>query len=235
MLENRLDTRTHATGRLIFGLSVIFLGSIFLLDEFGLLNASTILRFFWPTVLLGYGLMRLTGTLCRQQMTPGVIFTLIGGWMLLRALHVIPFGIRDFWPVLLIGIGVAMVAGGLGRQRVARGPGEPTSFVNAFAFWSGVDRKVTTTDFRGGDLTAIMGGHDIDLRPARMAGESAVIDLFIVMGGVDLKVPEDWAVSCEALPVMGGIEDRTRPPAGEVKGRLILKGFVMMGGVEVKN
>ena len=76
---------------------------------------------------------------------------------------------------------------------------------------------------------------EIDLRPARMAGPSAVIDLFVIMGGVDMRVPEDWTVSCEAVPIMGGVEDRTRPPAGEPKGRLILRGFIMMGGVEVKN
>jgi hypothetical protein len=34
---------------------------------------------------------------------------------------------------------------------------------------------------------------------------------------------------------MGGVEDMTRAPAGEARGHLILKGLVLMGGVEVKN
>jgi hypothetical protein len=80
-----------------------------------------------------------------------------------------------------------------------------------------------------------MGGHDLDLRPARIASGPAVIDLFVWWGGVDIRVPQDWKVSCEALPIMAGIEDQTRPPAGEAKGHLILKGLVVMGGVEVKN
>jgi len=219
--------------RLVFGLVIVTFGVIFLLDEMGILNASTVLRY-WPVVPLGYGLMRLTGLWCRQHLVSGAIFTMIGSWFLLRALDVLPFGLHDFWPILLIGVGASLVMGGLGRVR-GGGAAQSASTLNAFAFWSGIDRKVAATDFQGGDVTAIMGGHEIDLRPARMAGDTAVIDLFVLMGGVDMRVPEDWAVTCEAIPVMGGVEDRTRPPAGEIKGRLILRGFIMMGGVEVKN
>jgi len=230
------ECRTQASGRLIFGLVVIGLGVLFLMDELGIMNASMVLRW-WPVAMIGYGLMRLTGTLCRQQVTAGLIFTVIGGWFLLRTLGVFRLDVifTDFWPLILVIVGGAMVAGAVRRSRAPAGAGEPASRLSAFAFWSGVDRKVVTTDFQGGDLTAVMGGHDIDLRSARMAGGSAVIDLLVMMGGVDLRIPEDWAVSCEAVPVMGAVEDHTRPPAGEVRGRLILKGFVMMGGVEVKN
>ena len=220
--------------RLVFGLIVLGFGVIFLLDEMGIVDAGTILRY-WALIPLGYGIMRLTGFACRQNTVSGAIFTLIGGWFLLRALHLLPYGLHDFWPVLLIMIGVSLVMGGLSRARDGGRAADSASTLNAFAFWSGIDRKVAATDFQGGDVTAIMGGHEIDLRPARMARESAVIDLFVMMGGVDMRVPEDWTVTCEAVPIMGGVEDRTRPPAGDVKGRLILRGFIMMGGVEVKN
>jgi predicted membrane protein len=223
-----------AISRLVFGIVVVTLGVIFLLDELGIANASTILRY-WPAALLAYGLMRLTGTWCRQQVTAGLIFTLLGGWMLLRSLGVLPFGLRDFWPLILIAVGVMMVAGGLTRGRRAAGNGDPSSTLHALAFWSGVERKIVSEDFQGGDITAIMGGHQLDFRSAKMAGGVAELDLLVMMGGVDLRIPEDWAISCEAVPIMGGIEDRSRPPAGEVKGRLVLKGFIMMGGVEVKN
>ena len=228
------ENRTRVTGRLIFGLVVISLGVLFLLEELGNFDASVVLRW-WPAALVAYGLMRLTGTWCRQQVTAGLIFTLIGGWLLLRAFGVLPFGLHDFWPVVLIALGFTMVAGGLRRGRGAAGSADSSSALHASAIWSSVDQKVVTTDFQGGEVTAIMGGHDIDLRPAKMAGGTAVIDLLVMMGGVDLRIPEDWTVSCEAVPIMGAVENHTRPPAGEVRGRLILKGFVMMGGVEVKN
>ena len=57
--------------RLVFGLIVVGFGVIFLLDELGVVNASTILRY-WAVLPLGYGLMRLTGLWCRQHLV-GVI------------------------------------------------------------------------------------------------------------------------------------------------------------------
>ena len=228
------EPRFPATGRLVFGLAVIAMGVLFTLDELGVIDAREVIRW-WPAAILAYGLMRLTGTFGRPNPVGGVVLTLIGGWLLLRNLGVLPFGLRDFWPLLLIALGTAMVAGGFRRARATAAGADATSHLSAFAFWSGVDRKVVTPDFQGGDLTAVMGGHDIDLRSAKMAGGSAVIDLLVLMGGVDLRVPEDWAVVCEAVPIMGSVEDHTRPPAGEVRGRLILRGMVMMGGVEVKN
>jgi len=101
--------------------------------------------------------------------------------------------------------------------------------------WAGIERKVSSLDFRGGDVTAIMGGAEIDLRPARMPAGRAVVDVTVMWGGVDLYVPEDWQVTVEALPLMAGIEDGTRAPAGEVRGHLVVRGVVLMGGVEIKN
>jgi hypothetical protein len=79
-----------------------------------------------------------------------------------------------------------------------------------------------------------MGGHEIDLRPAKISAGPAVIDLFVWWGGVEIRVPPDWKVTNEALPLLGGVEDNTVAPQ-EARGHLILKGTVIMGGVEVKN
>ena len=188
MSELRPESRRRATGRLIFGLVVIWLGVLFLLQELTNFDADVVLRW-WPVALIAYGLMRLTGTWSRQQVTAGAIFTLLGLWMLARSLGIMPFGIGDLWPVVLIAVGALMVSGGMRRRSSAPASGDATTTVSAFAFWSGVDRKVVTTDFQGGDLTALMGGHDIDLRAAKMTAESATIDLLVMMGGVDLRVP----------------------------------------------
>jgi hypothetical protein len=54
------------------------------------------------------------------------------------------------------------------------------------------------------------------------------------MGGIEIKVPPDWSVECRATAFLGGVEDKTVPPAQATK-RLVIEGFVMMGGVEVRN
>jgi predicted membrane protein len=228
------EPRVRVTGRLVVGVIVIALGVLFTLDNLDLVDSRNVLRW-WPAALVAYGVMRLTGFCCRRHLAAGLLFTVIGGWLLLEHFDLVSRSLWDLWPVMLVLVGGSMVAGSLRRARGLT-PGEPpTDVLSAFALWSGSDRRVVTEDFRGGDVTAIMGGHDIDLRPARISGGSAVIDLLVVMGGVDLIVPEDWRVSVEGLALMGAIEDHTRPPVGEPRGTVVLKGLVFMGGVEVKN
>src|SRR5690606_41737125 len=117
---------------------------------------------------------------------------------------------------------------------LAAGPGDQggTPTCSDLAFWAGVERKVSTTSFRRADLTAIMGGIQMDFRNASINGE-AVIDLFVLMGGVEIRVPPDWNVTNQIVAVMGGLQDHSTGPADSPH-RLILRGFVVMGGAEVK-
>ena len=92
------------------------------------------------------------------------------------------------------------------------------------AVMSGVVRRSNTQTFRGADLTAIMGGCEIDLRQASIApGTEAIIDVFAFWGGIDIKVPEDWVVITRAVPLMGGIEDKTHSPGSVPAKTLILR------------
>jgi hypothetical protein len=36
-------------------------------------------------------------------------------------------------------------------------------------------------------------------------------------------------------PVLGGVDDKTRPPQGLSQHRLTLRGIALMGGIEIKN
>ena len=63
---------------------------------------------------------------------------------------------------------------------------------------------------------------------------SGVVNLSSVMGGVKVRVPEDWTVVSRVNSVLGGFKDETRPPKSSGH-RLILKGTVVMGGLKVTN
>jgi len=47
-----------------------------------------------------------------------------------------------------------------------------------------------------------MGGGDIDLRSAHMANGTARLEINLIMGGVNLFVPEDWSVEYQGAPIM---------------------------------
>jgi hypothetical protein len=139
-----------------------------------------------------------------------------------------------FWPLLLIGIGGYVVWQSMNRREAPAG--DRADRLSAVAVLGGVDRRVIASSFVGGDVTAFMGGGKLDLREATLApGAEAVVDVTTIMGGFEIKVPEHWNVVVDIVPFMGGYEDKTRHPADPAAPRLRLRGFVMMGGVEVRN
>ena len=97
-----------------------------------------------------------------------------------------------------------------------------------------MNRGNNSRAFKGGDLTAVLGGCEIDLRHAAIE-EEAVIDVFAICGGIEIRVPESWTVIGRVTPILGGFEDKTRPPHEVSTQRLVIRGIVIMGGVEVKN
>jgi hypothetical protein len=81
---------------------------------------------------------------------------------------------------------------------------------------------------------------NLDLTRAQIAASdgavpTAVLELLVMWGGVELRIPDGWVVDVRVSPILGGIEDRTRPSADPRAPRLVLQGNVIMGGVEVKN
>ncbi len=112
---------------------------------------------------------------------------------------------------------------------------DPSAVLRVDVFMSSVSRKVASQRFRGGEVVAIMGGGDIDLRSARMEGEVARLEINLVMGGVNLLVPEDWVVEYQGTPIMGGVEDTSRRPVGSPRGRLVITGALLWSAIVIKN
>jgi hypothetical protein len=120
------------------------------------------------------------------------------------------------------------------RSSGKTGSPDPNATMSVIAIMGGVTRGNNSKAFRSADVLAIMGGCEIDLRKAAINGE-AVIDVFAMWGGIEIRVPEDWTVVSHVVPLMGGVDDKTRPPQGATAHRLTLRGFVLMAGVEIKN
>src|SRR5262245_18068463 len=108
----------------------------------------------------------------------------------------------------------------------------------------GGEEYVGTTDFGGGEMTAFMGGTVLDLRGATIpSGEERVVEVHTLMGGAEIRVPQNWAVSLDVTPMLGGVNDQRRRPGGDrtedreapTPPRLVLRGNVVMGGVVLKN
>ena len=146
---------------------------------------------------------------------------------------------RDLWPLLLIAAGLIMLF-----QRTMHWPGNwlkndstPNS-LNETAVFSGGKRTITAPDFRGGEVTAVFGGFELDFRRAGIAGESAVLEINAVFGGCEIRIPANWSAEVKGAGVFGAFSDETTHPDAaherEIK-RLVVQGGAVFGGVVVKN
>lgn len=224
--------RARLTPQLVIGLLIVIAGVLFTLDNLGLAYAEDYLRY-WPVGLIAIGLVKLWQARVGQcGGFGGIVFVGIGSLLLLDAFGVLHVRLEQLWPLALVVFGASMVWRGLGGSRPRATDASET--VSGVAILGGVKRGNNSRNFKGGDLTAIMGGCEIDLRQAAINGE-ATIELFAMWGGIELKVPEDWAVINRVVPLLGGVEDKTHPPQGAMTHRLVLRGFAVMGGIEVKN
>jgi predicted membrane protein len=228
-----MNPRLRVTSQLVAGLVLAGLGMLFLLDNLHIIRAREVLHY-WPAVLLVVGVSQILQARSMGSMIGGSIWILFGGVLLGERLNVLT-NVLGYWPLLLVGVGVYIVWQSFNRGVTSAEPVDATARLSAIAVLGGVDRRVTSQAFQGADITAFMGGGKLDLREAGAGGPEVIVDVLAVMGGFEIKVPETWMVIVEVLPFMGGYEDKTRHPVDPSAPRLRVRGFVMMGGLDIRN
>lgn len=231
------------TPRLIVGLAIALFGVVLVLDRLNLVVADQALRW-WPAVIVAIGALIFAQSRRVGGRINGIIVMIIGGWLLLNSIGIVRVGVWEmFWPLVLVGIGSMLVIQTLRRRTREASGADRDNTLNVFAVLSGVKRTSTAANFRGGEITTFMGGAQLDLRQATIPpGEEAALDIFMVMGGAEIFVPTSWIVTTPLVPVMGGVDDKRLAPlpggdslSGTPAPRLVLRGLIMMGGIEIKS
>ena len=235
------------TPGLIFGLAIVAIGVLFLLDNFGV--DVGVVWGYWPIILIAVGLSKLVDTSNTAGRTSGAIVLLVGIVFLAHRIH-LPFlndiSLWNLWPLALTAFGVMMLVGALDGKSGANmlgglsGLGSRGGFsakLNLFAVFGGGSRNLAG-DFKGGDALALFGGYEIKLRNATMAEDEVVLNVNAIFGGFEIKVPDTWAVSMQVTGIFGGHEDKTHQPDLRLvphPKRLVIRGATIFGGLSVKN
>ena len=81
-------------------------------------------------------------------------------------------------------------------------------------------------------LVRRVGSVDLDLTNARFAGPVVVIELDMVRGSVDIRLPDGASASVDDVTVYGGsARDRRKNPPAEGRPHVVLTGRVVLGSV----
>ncbi|MDR1898202.1 MAG: cell wall-active antibiotics response protein [Prevotellaceae bacterium] len=109
---------------------------------------------------------------------------------------------------------------------------EDFSKVNVFGYGEYI---VIDTEFKGGSLTAVFGGIELDLRKAFMPEGDTYLEIEAVFSGITLFLPDNWMVVPQIETVFGGIDDHRYTGAVDSSRRLIIVGSGVFSGIDFKN
>ncbi|UTH73547.1 LiaI-LiaF-like domain-containing protein [Chromobacterium sp. IIBBL 290-4] len=228
------DFRQPPARRIGFGLFVIVVGVLILLNNLNVFNVFGALQF-WPVFFILVGAMQFFHRGQPFQYVFGGGLMTLGGLLILRQAGYLSFNLHDWWPVLLIFAGVMVIMRGFRRSLPASWSNSEEHAVELktnVIMGGGVVRN-DSQEFKGGEVSVIMGGLKLDLTQAVIQQE-AVLKLDVLLGGLEILVPHGWSVKLEATSIMGAVEDKTVP--GMSGGQLlIVRGNIIMSGVEIRN
>jgi predicted membrane protein len=108
-------------------------------------------------------------------------------------------------------------------------------YVDSVNVFGGSNQTVYSKNFKGGEITAIFGGCDVNLTHADFTGE-VVIDITAICGGAKIVLPAGWKVKHEVTAIFGGLDDkRSILPNVDTDKLLIVRGIALFGGVDIRN
>jgi len=199
-----------------------------LLDNSGVLDAGEVLSTWWPVLVIVGGFLTFIANPRHWQIP--LIVVVVGTALLLRTTGVVD-SLNVVVPAVLILIGLFVI---LGRARPGRQVLDADR-ISSFNVFSGTEIASHSAEFKGGNIGALFGGAEIDLRDARLA-PGAALDVFAAFGGVEIRVPDGWQVLTRGFPIFGGFENATvKERLGPEAPILEVHATILFGGMEIKH
>ncbi|NCA84908.1 MAG: hypothetical protein EOM83_04950 [Clostridia bacterium] len=234
-----------------FAVIIIAAGIVLLLDGLGVVpwEVRRIL-ISWPMLLIVAGIYSLFSD---QHRVLGYLLLGVGGFFMINKFYFFNISFwQVVWPLVLIVIGVSIILKHNNTRRqlsdperftpegdsIPNGIGSDNDYIDEVSIFSGSEKTITSKNFRGGKITSIFGGSEINLTQAQLAHGNNNLEVTAIFGGSTLIVPPDWQIKVNVTAVFGGISDkrykRQDVPTDETK-ILYINGLVLFGGGEIKS
>jgi Cell wall-active antibiotics response 4TMS YvqF/Domain of unknown function (DUF5668) len=222
--------------QLFIGGALVLVGLLLFLNNLDLIEIGGVWRWL-PTFFILLGVWQLYANNFRFFTGPLI---LIGGGFLFQLSALGFLGIDsvfDLWPLILIVVGGSILMERLGIELPSLpGRSRDPDNLNILAIFNAAEETILSESFAGGEVTAVFGGVEVDLRQALPAGQPATINAFALFGGVELKVPAGWQVRRDVIGIFGGTDDsrKQKPDDPNLPTDLVVTGFALFGGIDIQ-
>lgn len=219
---------------LIVGIGMVILGCLLALENLTSFAVGHRVDRYWPLIIVAIGVVKIIENKFRGY--GGWIITIVGLLIFASTMQGRSIG-HLVGPAILVAVGVFVVQIAQKRHRkVPIALQRSGDFARGTAILGGYKYKPNGGQFSGGEITAIFGGFEMDLRQTTMKHDTVRIDVFCMMGGGEILVPGGWEVSIQAQAIVGAVEDKTiaLPTTDATRPKLLITGFALFGGVVVK-
>ena len=245
VMEKNEYRRNKVDPRVILGIALVIIGALILFDNVYLfdINIPRII-FSFPAILIIIGILIL---MHGNNKVFGSILLVLGVFFIIpRIFPWIYYGKHLTLPVLIIAFGLYIIF----RKRRAnydecsegdsggRYKKYDTDRVDDVSVFGGGQKIIASNNFKGGNVTSIFGGSEIDFTNCKLADGTNIIDVLAIFGGSTLIVPSEWNIVLDVFPLFGGFSNKIRRTPDtkiDMSKTLIIKGLVIFGGGEVKS
>lgn len=244
--------KSHRRGKVAGGLLLATIGALFLGRELGADLPAWL--FTWKSLLIGIGVL---GFIKHGFKRLGWLIPLLAGSAFLIADQYPELALRPLlWPLILILLGLVIAfkprrnfKDQYMRKMRDRNrhfekkyedwkgctSGAQEDFIDSTSVMGGVQKNILSKNFKGGDITNVFGGTEINLSQADFEGR-VTLEITQVFGGTKLVIPANWEIqSSSMVTVMGSVEDKRALDVPTDPGKvLVLNGTTFMGGIEIR-
>ena len=231
-----MSNHRGSQGRIFWGIILIAIGVLFLLDQMHEFDFGYLFSHYWPVIFILIGLSIIIGN-GFKNIGGGVFFILFGAFFLLVRLDLL--GERAwnyFWPALIILAGLVILLRPGHHEDKKKIPDVTADDIKISQVFSGTSRRIDSQNFKGGTAEVVFGNAEIDLTGARLEGGQATVSLSVVLGSIELRVPSNWQVIIHGTPVLGSIEQKAKTVSdADKKATLYIKASVVLGSITIKD
>ena len=229
----------------LIGLILLILAILLIGGTLDLWDSGDILSDFWPVAIIAIGIMQFIN----KSNTSGWFLLIVGSIFLVQSLDLLEgINLWDYiWPLILLAIALRMI---IGRKRPVFNKDKSDKYdsadfdsftketgsseaSNPFVMFGGISRSYYIDDYKGGNITTLFGGSEIDLRGCKVNANKIYIDVNTLFGGCELYIPNNWNVKLSGFPIFGAKDVVGRPSNSPDAPTVHIRTVTAFGGLEI--